>query len=129
MLSREELLGINDVKIEDIHVPVWDVDVSIRKLTRGQQDEYSRRRFGSPKMTQDIRNKSQEVESSVDIFGHDAWLVAQGVCDENGKRIFKNTDIPKLDEKDGEAIGFIANQIVKFSGMVEDIEELEEIKN
>jgi len=134
MLTREELLGIDDSQVKEIHVPVWDVDIFIRKLTRGQQDQYSRRRFGNPKMIQTINKKakdigSQEVESNVDIFGHDSWLVAQGVCDENGKRIFKNTDIPKLDNKDGEAIGFIAKEIILFSAMSEDVEELEDIKN
>ena len=43
--------------------------------------------------------------------------------------IFTNKDIVALDEKSGEAIGFIAVQIVEFSGMKEDIEDLEKLKN
>lgn len=127
-LTRDEILGIQDIKTKEIHVPDWDKEICIRKLTRGQQDEYAKRRFGKASFKQ-AGKASQQVEGSVDIFGHDAWLVAQGVCDENGKRLFTDADVNKLNEKSGEAIGFIAIQIVEFSGMREDIESLEEAKN
>jgi hypothetical protein len=126
-LSREDILGIQDITVKEIEVPEWNGTVFIRKLTRGQQDEYARRRFGKANLKQ--VGKGQEIQSTVDIFGHDAWLVAQSVCDENGKRFFKDSDVEKLNEKSGEAIGFIAVQIIEFSGMKEDIETLEETKN
>ena len=40
-----------------------------------------------------------------------------------------NTALKKLEEKNGEAIGFIAKEIVEFSGMGKDVEELEKLKN
>jgi hypothetical protein len=129
-LTRDEILGLNDIQVKEIEVPDWNASVCIRKLTRGQQDEYSKRRFGKPSLKQQLgKKREQEMESEVDIFGHDAWLVAQGVCDEGGKRLFTDSDVVRLNEKSGEAIGFIATEIVKFSGMTEDIEELEQIKN
>ena len=126
-LTREEILGIQDIAVKTIEVPAWEGSICIRKLTRGQQDEYARRRFGKANLKQ--VGKGQEIQSTVDIFGHDSWLVAQGACDEDGKRLFKDADIVKLDEKSGDAIGFIAVQIVEFSGMKEDVESLEETKN
>jgi hypothetical protein len=129
-LTRDDILGLNDIEVKTIHVPDWDVDVCIRKLTRGQQDVFAKRRFGKPSLKQQLgKNKEQAMESELEIFGHDAWLVAQGVCDESGKRLFTDSDVNKLNEKSGEAIGFIAAEIVKFSGMQEDIEELEKVKN
>jgi hypothetical protein len=126
-LTRDEILGLQDIDIKEIEVPGWKASIYIRKLTRGQQDEYAKRRFGKANLKH--IGKSQEVESTVDIFGHDSWLVAQAACDENGKRLFTNSDIEKLNEKSGEAIGFIAIQVLEFSGMKEDVDALEEAKN
>lgn len=126
-LTREQILGIQDIEVKEIEVPGWNGTVFIRKLTRGQQDEYAKRRFGKTAMKH--LGGQQEVESDISLFGHDAWLFAQGVCDEDGKRLFSNSDVSKLNEKSGEAIGLVAQKIVKFSGMVEDVEELEKLKN
>lgn len=126
-LTREEILGFDDIKVKEIGVPDWDgAKVYIRKLTRGQQDEYARRRFGKTAMKG--LGKAAEVESEVSIFGHDAWIFAQAVCNEKGARLFTDSDVQKLLDKSGEAIGHVAQEIVKFSGMTEDIEELEKIK-
>jgi hypothetical protein len=65
----------------------------------------------------------------VTLFGHDAWLVAQGVCDEDGKRLFSNADVKELEKKNANAIGRLAVEIVSFSGMGEDVEELDDLKN
>jgi hypothetical protein len=127
-LSKEDILGLTDIKIKEIEVPEWDGSVFIRQLSRGQVDEYFSRRFAKSELKQRGRNQS-EVESDVKLFGHDAWLVAQGVCDEDGKRLFSNADVKKLEEKNANAIGKIAVEIVKFSGMSEDIEELDDLKN
>jgi hypothetical protein len=126
-LSREQILGAEDLKIKEIEVPVWNDTVYIKQLTRGQQDEYHKRQFSKLAMKQ--QGKSQNIESNIIIFGHDAWIFAQGVCDEDGKRMFTDAEVIKLDEKNGEAIGFVASEIVKFSGMESDISELEKIKN
>jgi hypothetical protein len=126
-LTRDQILGIQDIETKEIEVPGWDGTVFIRKLTRGQQDEYAKRRFGKTAMKH--LGGQQEVESDISLFGHDAWLFAQGVCDEEGNRLFKDSDVAKLNEKSGEAIGHVAVKIVEFSGMKEDIEELEKAKN
>jgi hypothetical protein len=127
-LTRDQILGIQDIEVKEIEVPGWNDSVFIRKLTRGQQDEYAKRRFGKSSMKH-LGAQQQEVESDISLFGHDAWLFAQSVCDEEGKRLFTNSDVMKLNEKSGEAIGFVALKIVEFSGMKEDIEELEKLKN
>jgi hypothetical protein len=125
-LSKEQILQISDIKTKEIEVPVWNDTVYIRQLTRGQQDEYMQRRF---KLAVKQRGREQEIGGDIDIFGHDAWLVAQGVCNENGERLFTDKDAKELEKKNGEAIGTIASEILKFSGMDKDVEELDELKN
>jgi len=136
MLTREKILALDDLTTKVITIPetipVWGgEEVRIKQLSRGQQDNYSMRRFGKLEMKQDQRKKQQDV-SGLNIFGHDAWLCVCGCIDDEGKPLFKQEDIVKLNEKSGEAIGWIAQQIVIFSGMQNDENELsqeEEIKN
>jgi len=126
-LSKSDILKIKDIETKEISVPVWGDTVFIKQLTRGQQDEYTRRHFATPKMSQ--RGTRQEMTSDIEIFGHDAWICAQGICDENGARMFDEKDIDALAQKNGEAIGFIALSIIEFSGMAEDVAVLDEVKN
>lgn len=124
-LSRDEFLAIDDLTIKEIAVPdtipVWGgKKLMIRQLSRGEQDAHSKRQFGDARMKTQKRDAGGEI-SIAGIFGHDAWLCVRGVCDEHGKPIFTDKDIPALNAKSGEAIGWIAQEIVKFSGMAGDV--------
>jgi hypothetical protein len=127
-LNRDQILNISDIKIKEIVVPEWGGEtVFIRQLTRGQQDEYLKSQFDKTSMQQ--QNRDQKINAEINLFGHDAFLCACGICDENGAPIFTRADIKKLEEKNGEAIGLIAKEIISFSGMSKDIEDLEKLKN
>jgi hypothetical protein len=130
-LTRDEILKIQDIKTKKIHVPQWGNSIHIRQLTRGEQDEYLKRQYGATKMKSNQRAKEQQIEG-VNIYGHDSFICVCGICDADGKPIFTRADLKALEAKNGEAIGFIASEIVKFSGMesdVDEIAELEELKN
>lgn len=127
-LNKEEIFGLVDIKTKEVEVPEWGGSVFIKQLSRGQADEYFSRRFSKSALKQSGRKQS-EVESDVQLFGHDAWLVAQGVCDENGNRLFSNADVKKLEEKNANAIGRLVVEIVSFSGMGQDVEQLDDLKN
>jgi hypothetical protein len=123
-LTRDEILGLPDIATKEITVPntipVWGgKTLMIKQLTRGQQDAYLKRQYGETRMKQDARANNQEI-SAVNIYGHDAFICIRGICDENGKTIFTDADTQKLNEKSGEAIGWIALQIIEFSGMGAD---------
>ena len=80
------------------------------------------------RLTQNMKAHNQEI-SAVNIYGHDAYLCACAICDEDGKSLFKQTDIDELKKKNGAVIGRIAIEIVKFSDMAGDVEAMDEIKN
>lgn len=126
-VTKEQILSFSDIKTKEIEVPVWDVKMHIRQLTRGQQDEYMKRQLGGLAVKQ--RGKAQEIEQNIQIYGHDAWIFVQGVCDEEGKRLFSDGDIPKINEKNGEAVGFVSSAIIEFSGMGQDVKDIEQLKN
>jgi hypothetical protein len=128
-LTREEILGIKDITTKEVAVPAWEgKTVWIRQLTRKQQDEYLKRQYGSTKMSQNVKAKSQQIDG-INLYGHDVFLCVCGICNEQGQAILTNSDAEILAEKNGEAVGFIASEIVKFSGMVEDVEVIEKAKN
>lgn len=120
-LTRDEILGMVDISTKEItipeSIPVWGgKKVYIKQLSRGDQDTYLKRQFGSNKL-----KSGEEVEMSMaGIYGHDAWICTRGICDETGKRIFQESDAEKLDEKSGEFVAWVAIEILKFSGMRSD---------
>ena len=65
--------------------------------------------------------------SSFSLYGHDAWLFSRGVCDEEGKRIFNNSDVEDIEKKSGEFVGWVASEIMKHSRMVDDAKTAEDL--
>jgi hypothetical protein len=123
-LTRDEFLAIDDITIKEITIPAtipaWGgKSLFIKQLTRGQQDAYLKRQWGDTRMKQDARAKEQNI-SGMNIYGHDAWLCVRGCCDKDGSPLFADKDIDAMNGKSGEAIGWIAAQIVEFSGMTTD---------
>jgi hypothetical protein len=128
ILTREDIVGLQDITWKPItvpdNIPAWGgKQVYIRQLTRGQQDEYLKLQFGGVKLKQDGKGKSQEFGSISSIYGHDVWICVQGMCDENGIPLFTKSDEKVLAGKSGEAIGWIATQIIEFSGMKQEADE------
>lgn len=138
LLTRDEIFALDDITVKEITVPdtipVWGGKVlKIKQLTRGMQDAYNKRQFGSMAVKQDgmsrgrknganKANGAKETQEiyGMSIYGHDAWLCVRGICNADGKPMFTDNDIEKLNEKSGEAIGWIASEIVKFSNMAND---------
>lgn len=127
-LTREQILYKDDIQRKEIPVPEWDDTVWIRQLTRGEQDAYLKKQMGEAKVKTERKGAGGEFVAA-SMFGHDAWLCACGICDEGGKPLFSEKDVEALKRKNGEAIGRIAAEIVKFSGMAEDVPLEEEAKN
>jgi hypothetical protein len=122
-LSRDDFFAVDDITIKKLvipdNIPSWGgKELYIKQLNRGQQDAYLKRQFSDTRMKQ-LGQKQHEI-SSLNIYGHDAWLCVKSVCDESGKLLFTNADEESLNKKSGEAIGWIAAQIVEFSGMKAD---------
>ena len=127
-LTREQILNKVDIGTKEIKVPEWGGSIYIRQLTRGEQDSYLKRQYGSAQLKQDSRARSQEIKG-FNIYGHDAFICSLGICDTEGKPIFNQKDIAELDTKSGVVIGRIAKEIIEFSGMAGDVEALDELKN
>lgn len=127
-LSRDQILGTDDLGRKEIEVPEWGGTVTIRQLTRGEQDAYLKRQMGDAKMKAGRKEVSGEFNAAA-MYGHDAWLCVRGICDADGKPMFGDKDIEALAKKNGAVVGRIAQEIVKFSDMAEDVPLEDEAKN
>ena len=132
-LTRDAILGIKDIDVKDItipdHIAGWGgKKIYIRQLSRGKQDTYLKRQFGSLRMKQESNKRARKITNqelvAPDIYGHDAWLCVHSICDDMGVLLFTEKDMDVLNEKSGEAIGWIAQQILEYSGMTEDVDAL-----
>lgn len=117
LLSRDDILGAQDRKTEDVQVPEWGGTVRVRSLSGAERDAYEAgivqvRGDGSRKFT---------------LSNARARLVSLSVCGEDGERVFTDADIAKLGEKSAAALERVFDVALHLSGLSEgDIEEMAE---
>ena len=114
LLTRDEILQVQDLPTEQVHVPEWGGDVLVRALTGAERD-----RFEQSIVEQ--RGKSTRMN----LQNIRAKLVALTVVDEQGNRIFKDEDVKWLGNKSAAALDRIFEVAQRLSGLRdEDVEEL-----
>jgi hypothetical protein len=122
-LTRDSILSLNDIAVKELTIPedfpVWGGNsLFIKPLTQAQNDEYKRRQFGDMRLKQNpSKTTTQQELTSVNIYGHDTWIFVCGVCDQDGKPLFTERDIPALGHKMAGAITWVAQQILDYSRM------------
>lgn len=108
MLNRDELLAIDDVKVEMVKdIPYWG-DVYIRTFSAGKRDAMEAAHIANP------------------YKNFRARFVCASLCDEHGKLIFSDADIEKVSEKSASVIDPIFTAVSKLNKVTqEDVEDLE----
>ena len=114
LLTRDEILQVQDLPTEQVHVPEWGGDVLVRALTGAERD-----RFEQSIVEQRGKNTRMNLQNIR------AKLVALTVVDEQGNRIFKDEDVKWLGNKSAAALDRIFEVAQRLSGLRdEDVEEL-----
>lgn len=114
LLTRDQILKAQDLPTEDVPVPEWGGTVRVRALTGAERDAFEQsiveQRGRSARMNlQNLRAK----------------LVALTVVDEEGNRIFSDSDAKLLGKKSALALNRVFEVAQKLSGLTsEDVEEL-----
>lgn len=101
-LSKDQILGAQDFKIESVDVPEWGGSVFIRSLTSRNRDKMEEKMKG---------------QSLVDAR---AMIVALCACDESGNLLFDSNDIEALTQKSGTATGRIFDAAIKMMRFSEE---------
>jgi hypothetical protein len=113
-LNAQEILAVNDVKIEAVPVPEWGGSVLVRSLEGYERDQYE---------TQWLNSRAGK---KVTLDNIRARLVAMSLCDAEGNRLFTDSQVKTLGKKSAAALDRIFTVAQKLSGLTqEDIKELE----
>ncbi len=88
-MKASDILGFNDLCTKVVHIDKWGCDLTVQEL--GLSDGI---RLVSLISTDDDSVNAEAI----------AQVVAMGVIDDNGDRLFSDEDIPALAQKNGKAL-------------------------
>ncbi len=111
-LTREQILQVDDIKIEIVPVPEWDGEVIVRTMTGTDRD---------------IWDNLLYKEGKVNFLDNTrARLLACTIIDEDDNLVFSEDDIVALGKKSSLAINRIFDVAKRLNGLgSEQIEDLE----
>ncbi|WP_119728335.1 hypothetical protein [Thermomonospora amylolytica] len=116
LLTKDQILAADDLTTEDVEVPEWGGTVRVRTLTGAERDRFEE------SMAQ-TRGKSVKTN----LANLRARLVALCVVDEDGKRLFSDSEAAALGRKSAAALDRVFEAARKLNRMTEeDVEELTE---
>lgn len=105
-LKRDDILKVQDIKVEKIPVPEWGGDVYVKGMTGTERDA-----FESSIVSAKGKN------TSVNMSNIRAKLAAQSICDETGARLFTDADIKELGTKSATALQRVFEVAQRLSGI------------
>lgn len=108
-LSKDDILKADDLPTRDVDVPEWCGTVRVRGLTGAERDQFD---F----VLSDAKNNPSKAQIR-------ANLVGRCMVDEDGKRLFSETEVAKLAAKSGAALTRIFDVVRELSGMTKDAVE------
>jgi hypothetical protein len=113
LLSREAILGADDLPTKDVHVKQWGGSVRIRSLTGTDRDQFEADVLGARRLGQ------------VSPGNVRARYVSLCVVDAEGNNIFSAADIEALGRKSGEALDTVYQAVLSLNALSDDdVEEL-----
>jgi hypothetical protein len=114
VLTREDVLAMTSLPTQVVEVPEWGGSVTVRGLTGDERDRYEQ---------SIVTMKGSNVLPK--FAGARARLVALSVVDDEGKRIFNDSDVQSLGRIAAGALQRVYNVARELSGMSEqDVEDL-----
>ncbi len=115
ILNKNDIMTVDDLKVEEVPVPEWGGSVLVRTLTARERDDFE---------SSTVDKKTGKP--NLDNFR--AKLVSLCMVDENGKRLFESrADVAMLGNKSVAALQRVFNKAQELNGFSEkDVEELTE---
>ena len=109
MLTRDQILGAADCKVEPVDVPEWGGSIYVRTFSGIVRD----------------RIDSFVSLNKGDMAGMRALIVSLSACDQSGALIFKPDDVAALNEKSAAAMDRVVQAASKLNklGVSEDARE------
>lgn len=115
LLTRDEILAVDDLKTIDVEVPEWGGTVRLRALTGSERD----------RLEASILNKEGNGADRAKLATFRARLCAMTMVDESGQRLFGEAEVSALGQKSAAALSRVADAAQKLSAISqEDVDEL-----
>jgi len=105
MLNKSDILQAEDIVIEKMNVKEWGGDIYIKSLTGAERDAFE---------ASIVDMDGDKVK--VTMKNARARLAARAICDQDGKRLFTDADIPALGKKNGAVLQRIFDVAQRLSG-------------
>lgn len=116
LLSRDQILSADDLPTRDIAVPEWGGTVRLRTLTGAERDAFE---------ADSIQQKGGERK--VNLYNARARLLSLCIVDDNGGRIFSDSDVKALGRKSSRVMDRLVEECQKLNRISEsDMDELTE---
>ncbi len=103
MLTREQILGADDLPREEVTIPEWNGSVFVRALTGHERDALERV-LATDKLSR-------------------ATIAAMCVVDEKGNKLFADGDVQALGKKNGAALERIVQAALRFNLLTDEAVE------
>lgn len=117
ILSRDDILKVDDTKRELVNVPEWGGSVWVYGMSAKERDAFEETM---------LEGKGKNMKRN--LANLRARLCARCICDDKGQRIFKGEFVAALGEKSAKAVERIFPVAQRLSGMTdEDVEDM--VKN
>lgn len=120
LLTKEQMLGVLDLPVEELAVPEWNGKVLVRGLSGTERDEYEQ------SIMEARKGLGGKVEIKPNFANAKAKMAVKCIVDKDGKRVFSDADVPALGRKSAAALNRIVDKIQALSGMTtKDVKDLE----
>lgn len=107
---REQILASDDLATQVVEVPEWGCTLTVKTLTGTERDDYEASLIKGRK---------------ADLTNMRAKLCARCIVDQNGKRIFADSDIDALGKKSALALDKVFEVAQQLNGIgTKELEEL-----
>lgn len=107
-MKASDILGFDDLKTKTVKVDAWGCELTVRELDLED----------GVKLFSMVKEDGGQFHMNADQI---ASVVAWGVIDEDGERLFSDEDIPKLKKKARDPLMLLYTEITGIS--VEDAEK------
>ena len=91
MLTRDAILGAQDLKTEDVPVPEWGGSVRVRTMTGTERDAF-------------LRDLKRDEAGRVIATDYGTRLITFAAVGDDGARLFGDADVAALGAKSGVAL-------------------------
>lgn len=109
LLTRDQILSVEDRPYEEIEVPEWGGSVRVRGMSGADRDAYE---------ASIVEQRGNDRK--INLANARAKLVARCLVDEDNRLMFSSDDVRALGRKSARALERVFDKARELSGMSED---------